>query len=376
MPLFATTQSTIGGVILAIVVVLAATYAFVNIRSSRKEVGSEIELAANRKPYVSDEVLEGRKLDRTLMIGMIGLFVVAIGLPVYWLAEPGRQSGAEDEFGRQFDSRGASLFAASGDTEDGLNCAGCHGGMNATGGAAEHTITDAEGRFVKLVQWQAPALNTVLLRYSREEVRYILTYGRPFSPMPAWGIDGGGPLNEQQIQNLIDYIASIQLTPEEAQEQATRGLEQEKEAAEEAGDPYETDGEALFNLGYYSNFAGGAYSCGRCHTQGWSYGEKEEDGGGAFGPNLTNGSELAQFPGAALGAQQHVEFIMSGSEEGQLYGVNGQGTGRMPGFGSTPAEENNPLETGEVGVEERAEGEEGMLTREQIEAIVQYERGL
>jgi hypothetical protein len=376
VPLFATTQSTIGGVILAIVVVLAATYAFVNIRSSRKEVGSEIELAANRKPYVSDEVLEGRKLDRTLMIGMIGLFVVAIGLPVYWLAEPGRQSGAEDEFGRQFDSRGASLFAASGDTEDGLNCAGCHGGMNATGGAAEHTITDAEGRFVKLVQWQAPALNTVLLRYSREEVRYILTYGRPFSPMPAWGIDGGGPLNEQQIQNLIDYIASIQLTPEEAQEQATRGLEQEKEAAEEAGDPYETDGEALFNLGYYSNFAGGAYSCGRCHTQGWSYGEKEEDGGGAFGPNLTNGSELAQFPGAALGAQQHVEFIMSGSEEGQLYGVNGQGTGRMPGFGSTPAEENNPLETGEVGVEERAEGEEGMLTREQIEAIVQYERGL
>jgi mono/diheme cytochrome c family protein len=372
----ATTQSTIGGVILALVVVLVLTYAFVNIRSSRKEVGSEIELAANRKPYVSDEVLEGRKLDRTLMIGMLGLFVVAIGLPVYWLAEPGRQSGAEDEFGRQFDSRGASLFAASGDTADGLNCAGCHGGMRATGGAAEHTITDAEGRFVKLVQWQAPALDTVLLRYSREEVRYILTYGRPFSPMPAWGIDGGGPLNDQQIQNLIDYLASIQITPEEAQEQATNGLDQEKQAAEDAGDPYETDGEALFNLGYYSGFAGGAYSCGRCHTQGWSYGEKEEDGGGAFGPNLTNGSELAQFPGAALGSQQHVEFIMSGSEEGQLYGVNGQGTGRMPGFGSTPAEENNPLETGEVGVEERAEGEEGMLTREQIEAIVQYERGL
>ncbi|MGR3652138.1 MAG: phosphoribosylanthranilate isomerase, partial [Roseovarius sp.] len=29
-------------------------------------------------------------------------------------------------------------------------------------------------------------------------------------------------------------------------------------------------GEALFNLGQDNGFAGGAYSCGRCHTRGWS----------------------------------------------------------------------------------------------------------
>ena len=38
---------------------------------------------------------------------------------------------------------------------------------------------------------------------------------------------------------------------------------------------FETEGEALFNLGLYDGFAGGAFSCGRCHTQGWSYGEPE-----------------------------------------------------------------------------------------------------
>ena len=35
-------------------------YVFVNIRNSRAEVGSEIELAPNRKPYLADEELEGR----------------------------------------------------------------------------------------------------------------------------------------------------------------------------------------------------------------------------------------------------------------------------------------------------------------------------
>ena len=62
------------------------------------------------------------------------------------------------------------------------------------------------------------------LRFSREEVTYILTYGRPFSPMPAWGLNGGGPLNDQQLQNLIDYLESIQITPEQSQQAARDGL--------------------------------------------------------------------------------------------------------------------------------------------------------
>jgi len=506
------TQTTIGWVIVFISVLIAVVYAFVNIRNGRKELGSEIELAPNRKPYYSDEELEGKKLDRTLTFGLITLMICAVSVPLYWLNEPGRQSGAIEQFNREFASRGGELFATTAD--GGLNCAGCHGGMKAQGGPADYTITDAEGHFVRKVVWQAPALDTVLLRYSREEVRFILDYGRPFSPMPAWGTKGGGPLNDQQVQNLIDYLASIQITPEQAQEQAAGELEKmmatrepecvasrtrlvlagaptgaeavivndnapdDEEAApgdasvgdtgseseatgddggetaggsgsDEAGTQdeadttgedaeaesdgsdtgsgnvggesdtgdgaavssegdsgtessasatetgegteaapevevdvtdcppkWKTEGEALFNMGYDNAFAGGAYSCGRCHTQGWSYGDKQTDGGGAFGPNLTNGSTLSQFPGVVLGYQQQVEFIASGSERGQLYGNHGQGSGRMPGFGSTPEEKVDVVATGEVGVEAKVPGEEGMLSQEMIEAIVEYERSL
>src|SRR3546814_14789689 len=97
------------------------------------------------------------------------------------------------------------MFAQT--AERGYDCAGGHG-SEGVGGIAPFTLTDDEGEFVATVTWQAPALDTVLLRYSEEEVRYILVYGRPGTPMPAWGEEGGGPLTTQQIDELIAYIKS------------------------------------------------------------------------------------------------------------------------------------------------------------------------
>ncbi|MFM8482332.1 MAG: hypothetical protein ACKOBT_03160, partial [Actinomycetota bacterium] len=53
----------------AIIIALAffigwLVYAFFNRSAGRAEIGSEIELAANRKPYYDDEVLEGKRLQR------------------------------------------------------------------------------------------------------------------------------------------------------------------------------------------------------------------------------------------------------------------------------------------------------------------------
>ena len=51
-------------------------YAGINMRQSRREAGSEIELAANRKPYYDDETLEGPKLERTQFLGVLLLAVL------------------------------------------------------------------------------------------------------------------------------------------------------------------------------------------------------------------------------------------------------------------------------------------------------------
>jgi hypothetical protein len=351
-------------------------YAVINIRSGRDEVGSELELAPNRKPYLSDEELEGRKLDRTLLWGAITLAITAVGLPLYWLNEPGRMDGATVEFERIFASRGEGLFATT--EEGGFNCAGCHGDAG-VGGLAAQTISDEDGEFVASVQWRAPALNTVLLRYSRDEVTYILTYGRPFSPMPAWGLDGGGPMNDQQLKNLVDYMASITISPEEAREAIEEELREQLELGAEEDIDYDDAavGEALFNMGRDNGFAGGAYSCGRCHTRGWSIVDTPDadppspnppdadlsdyvdhpDGSGALGPRL-----VGVIPRQFLTVAEMVAFIIRGSEDGLRYGQNGQGSGKMPSFGDNPNTED-------------VEGD-GMMSTDMICAIVRYEASL
>ena len=250
--------------------------------------------------------------------------------------------------------------------------------MSASGGAADYALTDPQTGEVTQVSWFAPALNTVYYRFSEEEIRFIIEYGRPFSPMQAWGVDGGGPMNDQQIDSLLVYLKTIQIEPvdcaegeeplaetvtiapndpipticpsghlpAENQEEIQAAAEADAQALVDAGEYESVDeamGEALFNL----ELSSGAYSCARCHTQGWSYGQPGVPGQGAFGWNLTGGSENSHFPDE----QDLLDFVKSGSELGVVYGRQGQGSGRMPGFGQ-------------------------LLTDDQISAIVDYVRGL
>ena len=90
----ATTERSIAMVLLAVVVVGWAIYVFVNIRRSKREIGSEIELAANRGSLPGDEELEGSRLEQVQAFGVLMLLIIALVLPIYWLREGGRRAGA------------------------------------------------------------------------------------------------------------------------------------------------------------------------------------------------------------------------------------------------------------------------------------------
>ena len=86
--MLADTTTTIAWVILLISVLGWIIYGLGNLRSSKREIGAEIKLAANRKPYYDDERLEGEKIQRTQLIGLACLAVTTIALPLYWILEP------------------------------------------------------------------------------------------------------------------------------------------------------------------------------------------------------------------------------------------------------------------------------------------------
>jgi len=384
-----TTQRSIGYAVLALIVLGGIAFLINQFAVGRREAGSEVELAPNRKPYLDDAELEGPKLNLALWSALGLLVVIAITLPLYWLAEGGRQEGAVKDFNKTFTHEGEVLFGT--DPLEGSQCETCHG-PKGTGGSASFVITNEKGEYVDTVTWNAPALNTVLWRFSAAEVKDILTYGRPGTPMQPWGVAGGGALSDQQLDDLIHYLWSVQLTEAQmhtevmdAVKSVDAGLAERLDKVQKANadklknDPAGYDcstdagfacleqpdqlrlGEILFNL---KSISGGAYSCARCHVPGFSFGKPyetiDEIARGRYGPNLEGIED-------DLTTKQHFDLIMQGTEAGKIYGANHQGDGRMPGFGLNP---NN----GDPTVPQLGKG--GMYTPEEVWAIMIYERNL
>ncbi len=363
--LAASTERSIAIVLLAIVVVGWAIYVFVNIRQAKSEIGSEIELAPNRGNMPDDEELEGSRLEKVQAFGVLMLLIMALVLPIYWMLEGGRRSGAETSFSEAAVSRGAAVAAAA-------ECTDCHGAD--LGGARfapvvldiGHQFSDKES-FIINTTWEAPSLDDVFTRFDTDaetldevsEVRQIIVYGR--GVMPAWGLEGGGPYNDQQIDDLVAWLWDARIG-KEAEANAEEGVVINPDAnaratarfeAARASDVYAeaSDGKILFDL-----------HCARCHTPRWpgrgsaqlpNNGGTVEvlpgpDGAGRYGPALNSVSLERLFPDA----EDHISFVSEGAADNVAFGEFARlGNYGMPGF-------------------------KKVLTPDDIRKIVEYERGL
>ncbi len=423
MILASTTQRAVAVVIVFAALAAWAVYVVLENRRSTKDIVASFLDAPNRKAPPDDEVFEGRRLDRFLVAALVGVSVLAVSLPLYWLGEPGRQKGALIGFDKREIKRGLRNYEVT------FACNACHG-PDGGGGVATWTVTDYDENgqpkinpetgkpVVRSVQWKAPRVNNVALRYKPGQITNVLVYGRggaKNNPMPAWGTAGGGPGTPQQIADVVSLLSywAIEGSPEAkkayedawnsngnnnkkafavafeyaakaAQAESAKALTDEKanaatlveneaksladakkalddakasgnvvslRSAETALADLEknlanakktlasTDGEILFNQ-----------HCARCHTNGWSYNEPKESGGGFYGPSLRKSSLTNQFPDPA----KQAEFIKVGVGDQVAYGtggVNHWSGGGMPYFANK-------------------------LTDDMINQIVAYERGL
>jgi cbb3-type cytochrome c oxidase subunit III len=203
----ATDAGTNPGATIAIVILLVGLAAFAiaflvvgpgRRRAGRKRMG-DIPLAM--RPYHSDEELETTALERAMAWGVALSLFSAVFLAVYWWIEPWRINDKVDQFYRDDVTAGHALYIN--------NCATCHGN-DAGGGSAPNPYSDAP--------WPAPALHNVQARYEGStivtDVEQFLTttikQGRPGTPMPAWGAAYLGPLNDQEVEDIVTYLMAIQ----------------------------------------------------------------------------------------------------------------------------------------------------------------------
>ena len=125
------------------------------------------------------------------------LFVIAVGAAAVLDARAG-PAGERDERRREFVRTLAARRCSPRRPTAAFDCAGCHGGMKGIGGShdlhPDRSRRQREGRQLA----RAGARTRCCYRFAKSSPTSSPT-GRPFSPMPAWGVAGGGALNDQQI---------------------------------------------------------------------------------------------------------------------------------------------------------------------------------
>lgn len=272
--------------------------------SSSTSSGASKAVPPALRPGAIDSILESDRLTKVTLWGMTLAIFFAIFLPAYWFREPARMAATEEQFAEQSIERGAEYYALTTDPQTGdansagKECARCHG-INGEGGTTLFLNT-ATG---ESTDYPVPNLNTIFSRYetpppgfddARSFIYETIERGRPGTPMPTWGADFGGPLTDQELDDIVNWIADNQV-----------------EAQVDEG----ASGDQIFTQ-----------LCVACHGV---------TGAGGTGPAMRGGSTEAQFPNI----DDHIAFVRQGSQAGQTYGVSGVGTGAMPPWQGTLTDE-------------------------------------
>jgi len=407
--------------ILLNIVAVVGVVAFIAYRIVSLRRNPEVREPQNLERFYDDDVLEGPHLERVLGVALIALVIAVVAFVAYFIWEPFRGADAATGFKDRSIERGAILFANNTspvyDATKSLLCANCHG-ADGGGGAAKFIVKSEDPRcdpkqvvddtlaaekpycLPSQVSWTAPSLQLAGLRYDSDQLSNIITFGRPGTPMPAWGVASGkGVLNAQGVADLVAYVESIVTTPAKAQAQAQKDYDDRRkqlndpavqaaaakwladatanrDAAVAAATAAPTDtnqqtvvymqgvldsAQAWRDSTQYASDGGVLFmnNCARCHTRGWSYFDPTAPeanppmgkmGGGAYGPNLTGGDVDGQFP-PPTGETDLFGWISVGVPANAQYGIRGISSGRMPHFGA-------------------------VLTQDQINLIMAYERSL
>ena len=320
--------------------------------------GSLLGIPHAMRPGSPDSTLEGPRLERIQIAGFLFTLVLAIFIPIYWLPEANRQAAFQERFDEESLHRGELIFQEPPPLEEdadpvaykeeeraislGMACANCHGGVvqdeetgeldpgTAGGGFAQPAyldpVTGAE------IQYRAPPLNNVFQRWDEEIVRFTIERGRPGTPMAAWGVEYGGPMTTQMVDDVIAWLGTLPGNQEDPNDAISESC-QDPAAGTSA---VQRCGEEIFEA-----------RCAVCHGP---------EGQGKEGVGTTDDpwyQGMALWKGDIRGLDERQHFLTI---------MNGRRFAFMPQFGEAPAQ-GTPVPP-------------YPLTDAQIQAVMEYERGL
>ena len=127
--------------------------------------------------------------ERYVIAGLVLTLLVLAGFSFYWMGESNRLEEAADRFANERVHRGRRIYADQ--------CVSCHG-------------SEGEGGI-------GTALNDKnLLKNTFDEIFYsVIRSGVPSTQMPAWSVDFGGPLTDEDIRDVVAFVRAWEPTAPE-----------------------------------------------------------------------------------------------------------------------------------------------------------------
>jgi hypothetical protein len=208
-----TGQDAIALVVAAFALVLFFSALALSARGRRLGRGGRPDIPPAMQPGPSDADLEKPRLEKLQGWGVALVLFFVVFIPLVWLKEPAENLSQSQQLLQDSIGRGAlevQLYSES--NQSGIGCVRCHGDNPTLGGG--HNLFNG-------VLVTVPNLRTVCggatfghaLIHNVVDVRNTIMQGRPGTDMPSWSVRFAGALDDQQIQDLVEYLVSIQEVP-------------------------------------------------------------------------------------------------------------------------------------------------------------------
>jgi hypothetical protein len=195
--------------ILGVVFVVAAGGGLI-LRSRTRR--SDLQIPRAMRPGPSDQALETPLLQKLQGWGVLLTAFFVLWIPYNWVTEPDTNLKQTQELKTVAIERGQlATLHYSAEIQLGIGCVRCHGPELKGGTVIQNGVNPTTGQTVGA----KPAnLSTVCggpftghpLIWDISDIRGTIMNGRPAAGMPSWSIRAAGALDDQQIDDLVNYL--------------------------------------------------------------------------------------------------------------------------------------------------------------------------
>lgn len=186
--------------------VLLAALGGLVLRGRRAAAGPEIP--TGMRPGPSDPDLESRMLTKLQGWGVLLVAFFVVWVPATWLFEPGTNLDQERKLLIESQRRGEqSVQEYSEENQLGVGCVRCHG-PELRGALILNTATGTPLVTPNLTDVCGGPWTGHSAIYSLNDIYTVMYQGRGI--MPSWSIRYAGALHDQHINDIVNYIVSIQ----------------------------------------------------------------------------------------------------------------------------------------------------------------------